>query len=95
MLGEGPRIIPGVLGRRESQDKPTTAGVTLVLKDTLSMKLGQGWVCPRIIPGLLELLCHARDSWYCTWHYWTCVEGGREVWRGNVVTIGHVCGTQR
>ena len=41
-----------------------------------------GWNWDRdgfVQPGLLELLCHASDTWYWTWHYWRCVE---EVIRG-------------
>ena len=47
------------------------AGVTLAALrySQTRMKLGQGWVCPRIIPGLLELLYHDSDIWYCTWHF--------------------------
>ena len=41
--------------------------------DVLCHRGARGEGSPRIIPGLLELLCHARDTWYCTGHYWICV----------------------
>ena len=54
----------GCWGVGESQDNPGTTSVTQVFWDTSNL----GWVSlSKIIPGLLELLCHARDIWYSTY----------------------------
>ena len=74
--------LPWVLGVRDETASvthafwdtlnPRTAGVTLAFWDTLK----QGQVCARIIPGLPEVICHARAICYWIGHVWRGTEWG-------------------